>query len=236
MERVKGFEPSTFAMATRRSSQLSYTRTIRSRSEEVIKVSASDCQESFMKEFSKQVFAGLHHGLKALEDQVFKLLDKNPEAAATSVRPPTPAVKPRPVSLEQRYQLLDYASLADEVFKRLQLRIFGAIREQERKDRGPTVFRETGRLHPGRPYFFVKPQNQKGWLFERSGAGWLVTPAEKIVARDLFLREEAPVDSVQLFMARDQPTMPRVKSRALGEDLLAFSYYEQKLLQQLGLP
>lgn len=29
MERVKGFEPSTFAMATRRSSQLSYTRTLR---------------------------------------------------------------------------------------------------------------------------------------------------------------------------------------------------------------
>ena len=115
-------------------------------------------------------------------------------------------------------------------------RIFGAIGEQERKFRGTTVFREMGKLHPGRPYFFVKPQNQKGLLFERSGAGWLVTPAEKIVARDLFLREESPTDSVLLYMARDQATMPRVKSRAVGEDLLAFSYYEQKLLRQLGLP
>jgi len=186
-----------------------------------------------MKDFPKQVLKGLQSGLKGLEGELFKLVDRG--RGGGGARPPPPLVKPRPASLEQRYQLLDHSALADEIFRRLQQRVFGAISEQERKERGSTVFRELGRLHPGRPYFFIKPQSQEGWLFERSGAGWLVTPAEKIIARDLFLRAEAPVDSVQLFMARDQATMPRVKSLAVGEDLLAFSFYEQKLLQQLGL-
>jgi hypothetical protein len=98
------------------------------------------------------------------------------------------------------------------------------------------MFREAGRLAPNRAYFYLKPQNQQGWLFERSGAGWVVTPADKIVAQDLFLRGTETLDHVALYLAKDRPGVPRVKSRAAGEDLLALAVYEGRLMQQLGLP
>ena len=157
-----------------------------------------------------------------------------------SVAPAEPAAKPRaalvksrPASLEQRYALVEEMELADEVFKRLQRRVFEAI--DRGRAAGPTVFREAGRLAPGRPYFYVKPQSARGWLFERSGAGWVVTAAEKIVAQDLFLRDGEPLDAVQLFAATDRVVMPRVKSHAGGDELLALAVYEGRLLQQLGL-
>ena len=140
-------------------------------------------------------------------------------------------VKDRPVSLEQRYALLEQNVQADDIFVRLRQRLFAAM---DAKDLGFTVFRESGRLAPGRPYFFVKWAGQKGWLCERSGAGWLLTPAEKIVERNLFLRDDQSLDAVELYVAQDRVTMPRVRSRALGEGLLALAVYEQKLLQQMG--
>jgi hypothetical protein len=150
-----------------------------------------------------------------------------------SARPARTLVKSRPASLEQRYLLVEEVDLADEVFRRLQRRVFEAI--DRYRDAGGTVFREAGRIAPGRPYFYVKPQSAAGWLFERSGAGWLVTPAEKIVARDLFLRDDQPLDAVQLYMAKDRVVMPRVRSASGGNDLLALAVYEGRLLQQLGL-
>jgi len=140
-------------------------------------------------------------------------------------------VKDRPVSLEQRYSLLEQSTQADEIFVRLKQRLFAAM---DARQAGPTVFREGGRLAPGRPYFFVKRAGEKGWLCERSGAGWLLTPAEKIVERNLFLRDDQSVDAVELYVAQDRVTMPRVRSRTMGDGLLALAVYEQKLLQQMG--
>lgn len=141
-------------------------------------------------------------------------------------------VKSRPLSLEQRYQLLTDEPLADDVFRRIQKRLFEAI-DRHHAEGGPTIFRESGRLAPGRPYFFVKPQDATGWLFERSGPGWVVTPAEKIVSRDLFLRATEAIDLAQIYVA--PAASPRVKSRTDGESLLALSVYESRVLNQLGL-
>jgi hypothetical protein len=140
-------------------------------------------------------------------------------------------VKDRPVSLEQRYALLESSNQADEIFYRLKQNLYAAIDSQ---DRGQTIFRESGRVAPGRPYFYLKPAGQKGWLCERQGAGWVITRAEKIIGRNLFLRDEQPVDAVELFVARDHVAMPRVRSQSLGQDLLAMAVYEQKLRQQLA--
>ncbi len=142
-------------------------------------------------------------------------------------------VKSRPLSLEQRYELLDHEELGDEVFLRLKDKIFAAAKSR-RPFMSPGFLTEAGRVAPGRPYFFVKPMNGRGWLFERSGKGWVVTSAEKIVGRDLFLRSETPVDVVSLYLARDRAVFPRVKSNVFGSDLLSFSVYEQRLMNQIG--
>ncbi|MBM4251599.1 MAG: hypothetical protein FJ146_06480 [Deltaproteobacteria bacterium] len=140
-------------------------------------------------------------------------------------------VKDRPVSLEQRYTTLESSLQADEIFLRLKQNLYAALDAQEG---GRTVFRESGRVAPGRPYFYLKPAGEKGWLWERQGAGWVITRAEKIIGRNLFLRDEEPVDAVELFVAKDRVAMPRVRSQSLGQDLLAMAVYEQKLRKQLA--
>ena len=169
---------------------------------------------------------------KSLSGKALMGIREADEGSAGKVPKRRALVKDRPASLEQRYAILDHAALADEVFLRLKQQLFTAI---DSRRSGPTVFREAGRLAPGRPYFYLKPANQTGWLCERSGAGWLLTPAEKIVGRDLFLRGDEPIDSVVLYMAQDRVVMPRVRSQLLGDDLVALAVYEQKLLHQLGL-
>lgn len=143
-------------------------------------------------------------------------------------------MKSRPATLEQRYRLLDHGELADEIFSRLKRRVTDAVFAQQMSGKASALV-EAGKLSPGRPYFFLKPLGRQGWLFERSGAGWVVARAEKIVAQDLFLRDGAPVDSVSLFIAPDQAGYPRVRSSTLGGDLLSLAVYEQRLLAQMGL-
>ncbi len=156
------------------------------------------------------------------------LLRTNAEAAPEKPAPRKTLVKSRPQSLEQRYEILDHEDLADEIFQRLKAKVFDTIPKAG-------YLREAGKLSPGRPYFYVKPLGAKGYLFERSGKGWVVTPAEKIVGRDLFLRDQDPLDVVTLFLAKDRVAFPRVKSARGGDSLLAFSVYEQRLLNQIGV-
>lgn len=160
-----------------------------------------------------------------------------------AILPRQALVKKRPVSLEQRYSLLEAPASADAAFRRLQARVFeaAALRADQT---GTTIFREAGRIAPNRLYFYVKPQNQRGWLVERSAAGWLVTGAEKIVAQDMFLRDREPVDSVLLYERRDEsvdeaaPAKRSPRVRVGGDvrgELLAFTVYEHRLLKQLGI-
>ncbi len=146
-------------------------------------------------------------------------------------------VKARPASLEQRYYLLDDEAVGDRVFQRMRQNIFKALDSVRGSSsmKGGVIFREAGRISPGRPYFYLKPAGEAGWLFERSGAGWTISQAEKIVGQDLFLRQGEAWDMVSLFGASDSSTYPRVKSPQTGGDLLSFAVYEQKLLSTLGL-
>lgn len=154
-------------------------------------------------------------------------------------------VQSRPASLEQRYLLLDDqengSGIGDEIFGRLQQRFF-QMANQGLTDRAGqrVIYKEKGRMAPNRPYFYLKPHGATGLLFERSGPGWVVSRAEKIVDRDLFLREGPVLEHANVFLARSddqsqRPSLPRIKSDQLGNDLLAFSVYEQKLLRHLGL-
>lgn len=143
----------------------------------------------------------------------------------------------RPSSLEQRYAPLEDAPLGDEIFLRLKKRIYRELDDYARIPKTKAVFRESGRLSSGRPYFYLKPMGEIGWLFERDGSGWQVSPAEKDAARDLFIREREILDRTELYIAKDQALMPRIKAPGLGSgsDLLAIPVYEQKILQRLGL-
>lgn len=156
------------------------------------------------------------------------------EALATRRRERVALIKSRPATLEERYQLLEHRGLGDEVFQRLKRRVIEASEAQQLRG-GAAILVEAGKLNPGRAYFYLKPLGRQGWLFERSGAGWIVSRAEKIVAQDLFLREGEPIDAVSLFMAADQKGYPRVRSTNLSGDLLSLAVYEQRMLVQMGM-
>ncbi len=142
-------------------------------------------------------------------------------------RPIPPLVKSRPSSLFDRYEVLTLDDLGDEVFHKLRREMFQRIDGEKNQ----TIFREYGKIAPGRPYFYLKPPGGKGLLFERSGSGWVLTFAEKIVAQDLFVREQTPLDQVVLYMAKDQALLPRVMSTREGDELVAFKVYEQHLFE-----
>ena len=152
-------------------------------------------------------------------------------------RPARPIVVSRPATLEQRYQLVEYAPLIDEVFTRLKQRVYQELDLYARQPQSRAIFRESGQLTSGRPYFYLKPSGEVGWLFERDGSGWTISAAVKDAVRSTFVREREVFDSVTLYLAKDRAVMPRVKAPGLGSgnDLLSMIVYEQKLLQRLGL-
>lgn len=159
-------------------------------------------------------------------------------------------VADRPVHLPQDYQLSTDEQLADEVFIKLKEGIFRALDQQGAPSPSaqPAIFREHGMTAGNTPYFYLKPVNEKGWLFERSGAGWVVTRAQKIVGEDLFLRGVSAWDVANIYALDDLETdagtktggtagisMPRVMSRALGRELLSIPVYQHKVLRELDL-
>lgn len=144
-------------------------------------------------------------------------------------------VKDRPASLMDRYELVSLDELTDEVFLRLRQKVYGALDKASVATGHPSHYRDAGRLAPSRPYFYIQPLNHPGLLFERAGAGWVVSSAQKIAAHDTFLRSEAPIERVSLFVPRNGEGLPRVQSTAEKGTLMALAVYEQRLLQRLGL-
>lgn len=151
---------------------------------------------------------------------------KVPRDSGTRAPVPVPAA----ARDERAYRPLDQESACDEFFLRLKRVVYAAA-----EARGTSLYRETGKLTTGRPYFYVKPFNEKGWLFERDGAGWRVARAEKIVTQDRFIREPDLEDLARVYVPRDPERLPRVMSQLWGPDLVSVSVYEDRILRQLGL-
>lgn len=178
-----------------------------------------------------------HMLIESIKNFCQRLFRAKPHRGRLPTTKPRRLVVSRPASLEERYAPLDYAPLADEIFLRLKKRIYQELDQYARHPQARSVFRESGKLSSGRSYFYLKPMGEIGWLFERDGSGWQVSPAEKDAARNLFIREREILDRTELYLAKDQALMPRIKAPGLGcgTDLLAIPVYEQKILQKLGL-
>jgi hypothetical protein len=145
-------------------------------------------------------------------------------------------VKSRPSSIETDYEILDDTKELDQLFGRMREQILHNDDLLSTK-KGPTVrpLRESGRIAPERPYFFIKPLNETGLLFERSGAGWVVSRAEKIVQDDTFIRSSNVWDIVTIYAPRQGVEgTARVSSERLGLDRVAFPVYTQALAESMA--
>lgn len=152
-----------------------------------------------------------------------------------STRSPVPElVKSRPLRLDETFLIADDHRAADEMFVHLRRAIFedcDALSTAARQGNGGrTIFRETGTTAEGRAFLFFKPYNDYGWLIERSGAGWRVSRAEKIVRQQMFLRSNAdPWDIVLVFADPMREGSFRVRSHRFGNALMAYPVYEQRM-------
>jgi len=148
-------------------------------------------------------------------------------------------VKPRPFRLEDAYVPLNDFSIADGLFLRLRRYLFRQTDLLHASRDGQKVLgrilRESGRTAGDRPYFYLQPLNEQGWLFERSGSGWVISRAHKIVRNDNFLRSNEAWDIVTVYQPKDGQGTPRVSSQRLGAQLVSFAVYEEKLNETLSL-
>lgn len=144
-------------------------------------------------------------------------------------------VQQRPPQMEDQWGVLEDTKHVDAIFTGLKKKLFEDSDELSAKarrgeDRGKTVFREAGKTSEGRGYLFFKPFNDYGWLVERSGAGWRISRAEKIISQQMFLRSNSdPWDVAVLFSDPKRSEFVRVKSRRFGDTLMSMAVYEQRL-------
>ncbi|MCX6125942.1 MAG: hypothetical protein NTV34_14515 [Proteobacteria bacterium] len=157
-----------------------------------------------------------------------------PSASKTGLRAPAVLVKDRPVHFEERYAVANSAREIDEAFGCLRKKLFReceAISSEARQSgSGRIILREQGTTSEGRLFLFFKPFSDFGWLIERSGAGWRVSRAEKIVSQQMFLRSHAdPWDVVLMYQDPKGEGSQRVKSHRFGNTLMSLVVYEQKM-------
>ena len=133
------------------------------------------------------------------------------------------------------YTLIQERDLADTLFERLKESLYRPYEQgaEEGGFEGGGYFWEAGRIDPGRLYFYLKKANEKGWLFERSGIGWLVSRSEKIIDQSLFLRLEEPVDIVTTFRAEPDSGRYKINSELMGGELISFVVYERLMVRKI---
>ena len=148
-------------------------------------------------------------------------------------------VKNRPLSLEERYRVVEDPRQVEAVFKRLAAPLMELCdlvsSESRRQNSSRVVLRELGTTDDRRSYVFMKPMNEYGWLVERGGAGWRVSRAEKIIGQDMFMRSNAdPWDLATLWNDPKGEGLPRVRSQRFGHGLMTVTEYERRLVDALG--
>lgn len=137
------------------------------------------------------------------------------------------------------YQLAEVEADVDLVFDRLRSYCYERFLEtretpyDEVLPESPSLFWESGKLEPGRSYFYLKKHNEIGWLFERSGYGWVISRCEKIVGQSLFMRREEAWDLVNLYKFDGPFEHFRVASEKTGGHLMSFLLYRKIAFEEV---
>lgn len=165
--------------------------------------------------------------------------NKSSSTAYQRTREVPELVHARPAHLEDRYGVVDDKKQLDAIFAGLRDKLFedseALSAAARRGDGGKTVFRESGKTSDGRGYIFFKPLNDYGWLVERSGAGWRVSRAEKIISQQMFLRSNSdPWDVAVLYTDPKRSDIVRVNSQRFGQTLMSMAVYEQRMRESFA--
>jgi hypothetical protein len=143
-------------------------------------------------------------------------------------------VKSRPMFLEDRYQIVQNRGEIETIFDQLREKLVGlcdAVSSASRaQGSGRVVLRQVGMTNDRRPYLFMKPMSESGWLFEMAPAGWRVSQAEQIISREMFMRShDDPWDVATVWKDPKGVGLTRVQSQRFGRELMTVSEYERRV-------
>lgn len=147
-------------------------------------------------------------------------------------------IKTRPLFLEDRYQIVQSSGEIELIFAQLAERLIGVCDALSSASRaqgaGRVVLRQIGVTNERRPYLFMKPMSESGWLIETGPAGWRVSQAEQIISRELFMRRQADAwDVATVWKDPRGEGLTRVQSQRFGRELMTVSEYERRLCDSL---
>jgi hypothetical protein len=147
-------------------------------------------------------------------------------------------VKNRPLSMEDRYRIVEDTRVAESVFKRLAAPLMelcdDVSNEARKSQQGRVVLRELGTTSDRRSYLFMKSLNDYGWLMERGGVGWRISRAEKIIGQDMFMRSSNdPWDVATVWSDPKGEGMQRIRSQRFGGELMSVTEYERRLIDAM---
>lgn len=178
--------------------------------------------------------------------QIFPLNNSNLDSKTERLKtPPTfksrqsqQIVKSRPLSLEDRYQIVKDTREVEAVFSNLTTVLVDLIDSLSSAARtqssSPVILRQIGVTSDRRPYVFMKPMSRTGWLFEMGPAGWRISHAEQIISREMFMRSQMePWDVVTIWVDPKGEGLTRVQSHRFGRDLMIVSEYERRLCESM---
>ena len=138
-----------------------------------------------------------------------------------------------------QYSMAKDRKLVDEVFESLRCRIYDYIDEKRHLEENGVldfkVHREYGRLSTNKTYFYIRPFNHLGWLFERQGVGWIISLADKVSSRDLFVRKGDVWDIVSVMEAKEKNKQIMISSQRLSLEHIPMSVYVDRLVSKIGL-
>lgn len=142
-------------------------------------------------------------------------------------------VNDAPRSLSESYKRNLNQPELDAIFLRMRRNITKSLDDVEKLQGKVLALRENGTLMTGKPYFYIKPFSQKGWLFERTDTGWVISLAEKIYGQDSFIRSDHAWDIASILTNTDGNATPRVNSSKFDLNLVSLSLYEDQVKSKL---
>ena len=158
--------------------------------------------------------------MSMLDFKWFKSRKNPPSRAVTGVVPSRPVIAP----------IMTPEEAAETWFARLRDLFVIEFGPAPFERAGQRYLIEFGTLDSDRAYVYLQPLNQKGFLFERAGTGWVIGRADKIVSQDTFMRGGEAWDVVNIVGMPDA-IMPKVSSQRFQDQLMAFSEYRHRLVE-----